>query len=92
MIWVTPCGWALALLFTTLLPIGFALAQDNENYKLVFQRSNSPAKAKATAITAWDDYFGHRWLWIRYTETLGMLRSIEADLNYAASKPRTKRL
>lgn len=58
-----------------------------QQYDSTFSICAFVLSALVTAITAWDDYFGHRWLWIRYTETLGLLRSIEADLNYAASKP-----
>jgi hypothetical protein len=34
-------------------------------------------------VATWEAFFDHRWLWIQYTATLGMLYSLSDELEYA---------
>jgi hypothetical protein len=34
-------------------------------------------------FAAWEAFFDHRWLWLRYTETLGSLYALRDELDYA---------
>lgn len=38
--------------------------------------------AVATLLSAWENYFNHRQLWIRYTATSSNLKRLLSDLNY----------
>jgi hypothetical protein len=41
--------------------------------------------ALVTFASTWDSFFDYRWLWIRYTQTLGNLYGILDDLDYATA-------
>jgi ABC-type multidrug transport system fused ATPase/permease subunit len=38
--------------------------------------------ACVTIVAAWDAFFNHRELWVRYTSTANRLKAIQSDLNY----------
>ena len=38
--------------------------------------------ATVTLFSVWEGFFDYRWLWIRYTATLGQLYSISDELDY----------
>ena len=38
--------------------------------------------ACVTILAAWDAFFNHRELWVRYTSTTTRLKAIQSDLNY----------
>ena len=38
--------------------------------------------ASVTLFSVWEGFFDHRWLWIRYTATLGQLYAIAAEVEY----------
>ncbi len=46
-----------------------------QNIALVFS-------ALVTLLAAWDTFYNHRGLWVRYTETVNRLRDIEARHEY----------
>jgi len=38
--------------------------------------------AVVTILSAWESFFNHRELWVRYTSTLTRLKTIQSDLHY----------
>jgi len=60
-----------------------------------FTMFNAPIMAKnlalllsalVTLFSAWDAFFNHKALWVRYTKTVSQLKSIGSELAYLTSK------
>lgn len=56
---------------------------------IIFQNSETILSAVALVLSAiipffaaWEGFFDHRWLWIRYTETLNSLYAIRDEVDY----------
>jgi DNA-binding PucR family transcriptional regulator len=43
--------------------------------------------AAATVFAAWDAFFDHRELWVRYTSAAAALKTLRSELNYRAAGP-----
>ncbi len=74
-----------------LVKLGTSAAAGTATVILGFQGYIDPVWAKnialilsalITFVSAWDAYFNHRALWLRYTETVTELRSLLAELDY----------
>jgi len=52
---------------------------------LLAKNSALVLSALVTLLTAWDAFFNHRALWVRYTRTVTELRGIQSELEYVSS-------
>jgi len=59
--------------------------QGFETYRVLLKNVALILSASVTVIAAWESFFNHRELWVRYTATLGLLRGLQSDLEYACA-------
>jgi Protein of unknown function (DUF4231) len=53
-----------------------------ENSEKIFSSIALVLSATVPLLAVWEGFFNHRWLWIRYTETLNSLYALRDELNF----------